>query len=71
MNKFPLWLNALVLAILLAGCLFALPNIYGSVDAVQVADNDGLAYDELRLEEFVRTVENAGVTPEAAYLQDG
>ena len=71
MNKFPAWLNALVLAILLAGCLFALPNIYGSVDAVQIADNDGVAYDEPRLEEFVRTVENAGVTPEAAYLQDG
>jgi len=71
MNKYPSWLNALVLAILLAGCLFALPNIYGSVDAVQIADNDGVAYDEPRLAEFVRTVENAGVTPEAAYLQDG
>ncbi|MDH5455064.1 MAG: protein translocase subunit SecD [Gammaproteobacteria bacterium] len=71
MNKFPAWLNALVLAILLAGCLFALPNIYGSVDAVQIADNNGVDYDEPRLEEFVRTVENAGVTPEAAYLQDG
>jgi len=71
MNKYPSWLNALVLAILLAGCLFALPNIYGSVDAVQIADNDGVAYDESRLAEFVRTVENANVTPEAAYLQDG
>ena len=46
MNKFPAWLNALVLAILLAGCLFALPNIYGSVEAVQIADNDGVAYDD-------------------------
>ena len=71
MNKYPSWLNALVLAILLAGCLFALPNIYGSVDAVQIADNDGVAYDEPRLAEFVRTVENVGVIPEAAYLQDG
>ena len=71
MNKFPAWLNALVLAILLAGCLFALPNIYGSVDAIQIADNDGVAYEQPRLEEFVRTVENAGVTPEAVYLQDG
>jgi len=46
MNKFPLWLNTLVLAVLLAGCLFALPNLYGSVDAVQIADNNGVAYDE-------------------------
>jgi preprotein translocase subunit SecD len=71
MNKYPAWLNTLVLAILLAGCLFALPNIYGSVEAVQIASNDGEPFTENKLDEFVRTVENAGVTPEAAYLQDG
>jgi len=71
MNKYPSWLNALVLAILLAGCLFALPNIYGSVEAVQIADNGGAEYDEAKLNEFVRVVENAGIAPEAAYLQDG
>jgi preprotein translocase subunit SecD len=71
MNKYPWWLNALVLAILLAGCLLALPNIYGSVEAVQIADSDGVAYDEAKLEEFVRVVEGAGITPEAAYLHDG
>ncbi len=71
MNKYPLWLNALVLVILMAGCLLALPNIYGSVDAVQIADNDGAAYDQAKLDEFVRVVEGAGVTPEAAFLQDG
>lgn len=71
MNKYPLWLNALVLVVLMAGCLLALPNIYGSVDAVQIADNDGGAYDQAQLDEFVRVVEGAGVAPEAAYLQDG
>jgi len=71
MNKYPSWLNALVLAILLSGCLFALPNIYGSVEAVQVADNDGVAYSDANLNEFVRIVEQAGVEPEAAFLQDG
>lgn len=71
MNKYPAWLNALVLAILLAGCLLALPNIYGSVEAVQIAANDGEPFTDTQLDEFVRTVENAGVAPEAAYLQDG
>lgn len=71
MNKFPLWLNVLVLTILLAGCLFALPNIYGSVPAVQVADGQGVAYEERQIAAFVRSVENAGITPEAAYIQDG
>ncbi|MGB5331043.1 MAG: protein translocase subunit SecD [Woeseiaceae bacterium] len=71
MNKYPWWLNALVLAILLAGCLLALPNIYGSVEAVQIADSDGVDYNEAKLEEFVRVVEGAGITPEASYLHDG
>ena len=71
MNKYPWWLNALVLVIFLAACLLALPNIYGSVEAVQIADSDGGAYNEAKLEEFVRVVEGAGITPEATYLHDG
>lgn len=71
MNKYPVWLNTLVLVILVSGCLLALPNLYGSVPAIQIAHNDGVAYDEARLDEFVRAVENKGVTPEAAYLKDG
>ena len=71
MNKYPSWLNAFVLSIVLAGCLLALPNIYGSVEAVQIADNDGAAYDDARLNEFVSLVEQEGVEPEAAYIQDG
>ena len=71
MNKYPAWLNSLVLIVVLAGCLLALPNMYGSVPAVQIADNNGAAYDEARLQEFVEVVENLGVTPEAAYLQQG
>ena len=71
MNKFSWWLNLLVLVIVLAGCLLALPNIYGSVEAVQIADNDGEAFEEAKLEEFVRVLEGAGIEPEASYLQDG
>ena len=71
MNKYPAWLNLLVLAILLAGCLFALPNLYGSAEALQIASDDGEPFVEADVERFVRSVENAGVTPEAAYEQDG
>ncbi len=71
MNKYSWWVNLLVLTIFMAGCLLALPNIYGSVEAVQIADNSGAAYEEAKLDEFVRFVEAAGITPEAAYLQDG
>ncbi len=71
MNKYPAWLNILVLIIMFAGCLLALPNIYGSLPAIQIADNNGVAYDEARLQEYVGVVESAGLTPEAAYLKDG
>ena len=71
MNKYPAWLNALVLIIVLAGVLFALPNIYGSVPSVQIAAGDGVAYEQGDLDEFVAFIEQAGATPEAAYLKDG
>ena len=71
MNKFPAWLNLLVLVILLAGMLLALPNLYGSVPAVQLADPDGNALGEDRIEVVNRIIENAGITPEASYLKDG
>ena len=71
MNKFSWWLNALILVIFMAGSLLALPNIYGSVEAVQIADNDGSSFDDAKLDEFVRMVEGAGITPEASYMQDG
>ena len=70
MNKYPAWLNALVLAILLAGILTALPNVYGRVPAVQVSQEDS-ELAESRLAEFIRVLENAGVTPETAFLDDG
>ena len=71
MNKYPAWLNVLVLAILLTGALLALPNIYGSVPAVQLADSDGQDLTETELQAFIGTVEEAGIAPEAAYIVDG
>ena len=36
MNRYPLWLNLIIAAVLLAGFLYALPNFYGESPAVQV-----------------------------------
>lgn len=71
MNRYPGWLNVLVLVILMTGMLLALPNIYSSVPAVQIADNNGVAYTDEKLATFLRTVENSDVTAEAAFLKDG
>ncbi|MCH7537371.1 MAG: protein translocase subunit SecD [Proteobacteria bacterium] len=71
MNKYPTWLNMLVLTVVAVSCLLALPNLYGRADAVQVAAIDGIAFEQESLDNYLRVVENAGITPEAAYLANG
>ncbi len=71
MNKYPTWLNILVLVILMTGILLALPNIYGTSPAVQLAEKNGVPVSEARLEEFVRIVETTGAVVEASYTQGG
>jgi len=60
-----------VLVILVTGVLLALPNIYGSSPAVQLAEKTGISISEDRLAEFVRVVESRGVVVEASYLKGG
>jgi len=71
MNRYPAWLNLLVLAIFLLGTFLALPNIYGSIDAVQLAEKNGVAFDEQRVELVVAALEPSGITPQNSYLQQG
>jgi preprotein translocase subunit SecD len=71
LNKYPSWLNTLVIVIFIVGVLLALPNIYGSVPAVQLANASGDAYGEGRVQEFVELLTEANLPPEAAYLEDG
>jgi preprotein translocase subunit SecD len=70
MNKYPAWLNVLVLVVLLAGILLALPNLYGSVPAIQLADRLGEPVTETQLDEFVSALNAADIQPEAGYLKD-
>ena len=71
MNKYPSWLNLLVFLVLVTGIVLAMPNLYGSVPAVQLADPAGDDIAESRVATIVDVVEQAGVTPEAAYMKDG
>ena len=71
MNRFPAWLNLLVLSILLLGCVFALPNVYGTAPAVQLVGQKGADITENQLEDYLRVLSSTPVTPEAAYIDDG
>jgi preprotein translocase subunit SecD len=71
MNRYPSWLNVLVLGIVMLGILLALPNIYGSINAVQLAEIDGKPFAEDRVERVVQVLESSDIAPHTAYLQDG
>ena len=70
MNRYPAWLNTLVVLIFLMGILFALPNIYGGAPAVQLANTADVAVTEAQLDSFVRTLEGDGIIPEKFFLKD-
>ena len=71
MNRYPVWLNFLVLAILLAGLLVALPNLYGSAPAVQLAKTDGAPFGDNRFQRIEQALGMADIQAEAMYEQDG
>ncbi|MCW8964488.1 MAG: protein translocase subunit SecD [Gammaproteobacteria bacterium] len=54
MNQYPLWKYLLVIAVVLIGGLYALPNIYGNDPAVQVSAKAGSAVD-VSTEETVKS----------------
>ncbi|MEM8816783.1 MAG: protein translocase subunit SecD [Pseudomonadota bacterium] len=70
MNKYPFWLNLTVLAIFIAGLFLALPNLYGSANAVQVASVRDSAVTQVMLDEYLRVLDTREIPVEAAYLKD-
>jgi preprotein translocase subunit SecD len=71
MNRYPVWLNLLVLCAILLGTILALPNIYGSSPAIQMVNADNSVFTEQQLENVVDVLENMKITPEALYIDDG
>ena len=71
MNRFPVWLNLLVLGIFLFGCVLALPNVYGTVPAVQVVSVDDSAVTDAELDRYVEALDSVSIAHEAAYVEDG
>lgn len=47
-NKYPLWKYVLLAVVLLAGVLFALPNLYGDHPAVQISPRTGVLSADLQ-----------------------
>jgi len=70
MNRYPLWKNLLILAVLLAGLIYTLPNFYGESPAVQVQPlRTSMKADEALLSRVAGILGNAGLNPEMVALE--
>jgi preprotein translocase subunit SecD len=69
MNQYPLWKYLLIMASVVLGLVYALPNLYGESPAVQVQPlHSGLKADTALLKRVEDTLRGAGLNPEADSL---
>jgi preprotein translocase subunit SecD len=71
LNRFPLWKNLLVIAVVLIGLVFALPNIFGDAPAIQVTADTGQPLDQAALDRVTGILDAAGINHGPAYLEEG
>ncbi|OGS75828.1 MAG: protein-export membrane protein SecD [Gallionellales bacterium GWA2_55_18] len=69
MNRYPLWQYLSILAVVLAGLIYTLPNFYGESPAVQVSPlRASLKADVALLERVEKTLKAASLNPEVVAL---
>jgi preprotein translocase subunit SecD len=61
MNRYPLWKNLMVLAVVLVGLLFALPNLYDQDPSVEISATRDAPVDESTIASLKAALENAGI----------
>jgi len=71
MNRYPLWKYVLLVVVIAAGCLYALPNLFGQDPALQVTTADGSPPAERTQNEILTLLADAGIEVGAAEALDG
>ncbi len=61
MNRYPLWKNLLILAVVLVGLLFALPNLYSQDPSVEISSSRNAPVDSKTIGSIKAALENAGI----------
>ncbi len=61
MNRYPLWKYVLLVVVIAAGCLYALPNLFGQDPALQISTAEGSAPSEQARERIRRLLSDEGV----------
>ena len=69
MNRYPLWVYAIVLVVVLVGLVYSVPNLFPESPAVQIsAARASERVDEALLDRATGALERAGIGYEDAYL---
>ncbi|CAN7186244.1 protein translocase subunit SecD [Pseudoxanthomonas sp. LjRoot168] len=71
MLEFPRWKYVLILIVVLASALYALPNLYPQDPSVQITANRGFAVDDALRARVDTALKQAGVQPKQVEVDDG
>ena len=71
LNHYPLWKNLLVLIAVLAGALYALPNLYGENPSVQISPARGVQIDQTTQQRVDGVLGAAGLNSIGSELSEG
>ena len=61
MNQYPLWKNLLIVAVLVVGVLYTLPNLYGEDPALQISSSHSAPLDEAAQTVVRDTLKRTGI----------
>ncbi len=70
-NRYPPWKQLLIAAVLAAGVVFALPNVFGEDPAVQISGERGVAIDTGLAARVAGALEAGGVPARTVTLEEG
>lgn len=62
LNRYPLWKNLVVIFILVLGCIYALPNLFPEIPAIQISGNRGsIEITQQDISRAEQALETAGI----------
>ncbi|MEB6857438.1 protein translocase subunit SecD [Proteus cibi] len=71
LNRYPLWKYLMLIAAILIGLLYALPNLYGEDPAVQITGARGTAANEQTLDQVRSLLDKENIEAKSIALENG
>ena len=62
MNKYPLWKYLIILAVIIPGFIYALPNLYGEDPALQVSATRAAIIDDVTQQQITSALNESGIS---------